>query len=77
MEGLSGLSTKLILPPFFQYLFDEEDDMRKKKHRHKLTSAASITRAHVSIQSIRLSVSVALGLPAAVLVNLFDIYVFL
>ncbi|CAB1315949.1 unnamed protein product [Coregonus sp. 'balchen'] len=33
-------------PAHSQYLFDEEDDMRKKKHRHKLTSAASITRAH-------------------------------
>ncbi|XP_055799508.1 phosphofurin acidic cluster sorting protein 1-like isoform X1 [Salvelinus fontinalis] len=37
-------------PAHSQYLFDEEDDMRKKKHRHKLTSAASITRAHPNIK---------------------------
>ncbi|CDQ73723.1 unnamed protein product [Oncorhynchus mykiss] len=37
-------------PAHSQYLFDEEDDMRKKKHRHKLTSTASITRAHPNIK---------------------------
>uniref|UniRef100_A0A4W5K0T6 Phosphofurin acidic cluster sorting protein 1a n=1 Tax=Hucho hucho TaxID=62062 RepID=A0A4W5K0T6_9TELE len=37
-------------PAHIQYLFDEEDDMRKKKHRHKLTSAASITRGHPNIK---------------------------
>ncbi|XP_013984990.1 phosphofurin acidic cluster sorting protein 1a [Salmo salar] len=37
-------------PAHIQYLFDEEDDMRKKKHRRKLTSAASITRGHPNIK---------------------------
>ncbi|XP_029476793.2 phosphofurin acidic cluster sorting protein 1-like isoform X1 [Oncorhynchus nerka] len=37
-------------PAHIQYLFDEEDDMRKKKHRCKLTSAASITRGHPNIK---------------------------
>ncbi|KAL0993931.1 hypothetical protein UPYG_G00115690 [Umbra pygmaea] len=37
-------------PAHNQYLFDEEDDILKKKHRHKLISAASITRAHPNIK---------------------------
>ncbi|XP_049322730.1 phosphofurin acidic cluster sorting protein 1a isoform X4 [Astyanax mexicanus] len=43
-----------------QYLYDDEDEVRKKKPRRKLTSAASITRAnvgfgldHVSQEQIR------------------------
>uniref|UniRef100_A0A4W5KBZ8 Phosphofurin acidic cluster sorting protein 1a n=1 Tax=Hucho hucho TaxID=62062 RepID=A0A4W5KBZ8_9TELE len=30
-------------PAHIQYLFDEEDDMRKKKHRHKLTSSTDLS----------------------------------
>ncbi|XP_073680333.1 LOW QUALITY PROTEIN: phosphofurin acidic cluster sorting protein 1a [Garra rufa] len=33
-----------------QYLYDDEDELRKKKPRHKLPSTASITRANVSDQ---------------------------
>uniref|UniRef100_A0A4W5PN34 Phosphofurin acidic cluster sorting protein 1a n=1 Tax=Hucho hucho TaxID=62062 RepID=A0A4W5PN34_9TELE len=41
-------------PAHSQYLFDEEDDMRKKKHRHKLTSAASITRPNIKQKFVAL-----------------------
>ncbi|XP_076129848.1 phosphofurin acidic cluster sorting protein 1a isoform X2 [Alosa pseudoharengus] len=33
-----------------QYPFDDEDEVRKKKPRHKLTTAASITRANPNIK---------------------------
>ncbi|XP_026879366.2 phosphofurin acidic cluster sorting protein 1a isoform X3 [Electrophorus electricus] len=33
-----------------QYLYDDEDELRKKKPRRKLTSAASITRANPNIK---------------------------
>uniref|UniRef100_A0A8C7JLB5 Phosphofurin acidic cluster sorting protein 1 n=1 Tax=Oncorhynchus kisutch TaxID=8019 RepID=A0A8C7JLB5_ONCKI len=41
-------------PAHSQYLFDEEDDMRKKKHRHKLTSTASITRPNIKQKFVAL-----------------------
>lgn len=43
-----AMEIKPIFIPLCQYLYDDEDEVRKKKPRRKLTSAASITRANVS-----------------------------